>query len=169
MIAPASNTPAMLDPSSLNPLASGAAGFKMGRVITGDRSRHRIPRDEALPLTVGEIMIASPKTFSSDIAVGEVRRAFEQSSQRVVLLVDGAAFRGAIDRDALDPTAPDTAPAAAFARRDVATVTPDTPLADAVEILDRNHEPRLVVLDQDGRTLRGLLCFNQSSASFCVR
>ena len=41
--------------------------------------------------------------------------------------------------------------------------------ADAVELLDRNREPRLVVLDEDGQTLRGLLCFNQSSASFCVR
>jgi CBS domain-containing protein len=87
----------------------------------------------------------------------------------VVLLVDGSTFQGAIDRDALDPEAPDAAPAVAFARRDVATVTPATPLADAVELLDRNREPRLVVLDEDGHTLRGLLCFNQSSASFCVR
>lgn len=114
-------------------------------------------------------MIGRPKTFGADIVVGEVRRAFQQSSQRVVLLVDGATFRGAIDREALDPQAPDGAPAAAFASREVVTVTPDTPLAEAVELLDRNREPRLVVLDEDGRTLRGLLCFNQSSASFCVR
>jgi CBS domain containing-hemolysin-like protein len=138
-------------------------------VVTGNQSPHRIPREQALPLTVGEIMIARPKTFPSDIKVGEVRQAFAQSSQRVVLLVDGSTFQGAIDRDALDPEAPDAAPAVAFARRDVATVTPATPLADAVELLDRNREPRLVVLDEDGHTLRGLLCFNQSSASFCVR
>ena len=48
-------------------------------------------------------------------------------------------------------------------------MTPETPLADAVELLDDSREPRLVVLDEDGRTLRGLLCFNQGSASFCVR
>lgn len=138
-------------------------------MVTGDQPRHRIPREEALPLTVGEVMIARPKTFHSDIPVGEVRRAFEQSSQRVVLLVDGASFRGAIDRDALDPHAPDSAPAASFASREVVTVTPATPLADAVELLDRSREPRLVVLDEDGETLRGLLCFNQGSASFCVR
>ncbi len=138
-------------------------------VGVGNRSRHRIPREDALPLTVGDIMIGRPKTFPADIGVGEVRRAFERSSQRVVLLVDGPTFRGAIDRDALDPQAPDTAPALAFASREVATVTPATPLADAVQILDRNREPRLVVLDADGETLRGLLCFNQSSASFCVR
>jgi CBS domain-containing protein len=138
-------------------------------VITGDRSPHRLPREQALPLTVGEVMIARPKTFRSDVEVSEVRQAFEQSSQRVVLLVDGSTFQGAIDRHAIDPLAPATAPAVAFARLDVATVTPATPLADAVELLDRNREPRLVVLDEDGHTLRGLLCFNQSSASFCVR
>jgi CBS domain-containing protein len=138
-------------------------------VVTGDRSRHRIPREQALPLTVGEVMIAHPKTFRADITVAEVRQVFQQSSQRVVLLVDGSAFHGAIDRKALDPQAPDTALAAAFASLDIATVTPATPLTDAVELLDRNHEPRLVVLDEDGHTLRGLLCFNQSSASFCVR
>ncbi len=138
-------------------------------VVTGDRSPHRIPREQALPLTVGEVMIAHPKTFRSDIKLGEVREAFERSSQRVVILVDGSTFQGAIDRDSLDPGAPDTAPAVAFARRDVATVTPATQLADAVELLDGNREPRLVVLDEDGQTLRGLLCFNQSSASFCVR
>jgi CBS domain-containing protein len=138
-------------------------------VVTGNQSPHRIPLEQALPLTVGEVMIARPKTVRSDITMGEVRQAFEQSSQRVVLLVDGSTFQGAIDRDALDPQAPDTARAVAFARLDVATVTPATPLADAVELLDRNREPRLVVLDEDGRTLRGLLCFNQNSASFCVR
>ena len=138
-------------------------------MATEDPPRHRIPRAEALPLTVGEVMIARPKTFGADVQVGEVRRAFEQSSQRVVLLVDGSTFRGAIDREALDPEAADTAPAAAFATREVATVTPATPLAEAAELLDRNCEPRLVVLDEDGHTLRGLLCFNESSASFCVR
>jgi len=138
-------------------------------VVTGDQSRHRLPREQALPLTVGEVMIARPKTFRSDIKVREVRQAFAQSSQRVILLVDGSTFQGAIDRDALDPEAPDSAPAVGFARRDVATVTPATPSAEAVEVLERNREPRLVVLDADGHTLRGLLCFNQSSGSFCVR
>ncbi len=55
-----------------------------------------------------------------------------------------------------------------YAHRDVATVTPDTPLADAVKLLERSREPRLVVLDKDGHALRGLLCFNRSSESFCV-
>jgi len=138
-------------------------------VVTGGQARHRIPREQALPLTVGEVMISRPKTFGVTATVGEVRRAFEQSSQRVVLLVEGSTFVGAIDREAVGPQDPDDGPAAPLATRRVPTVTPATPVAAAVELLERSHEPRLVVLDEDGRTLRGLLCFNQSSASFCVR
>ena len=168
MIAPASNTKDDAR-SRPNPLASPDATPKIRQVVTGDQSRHRIPREEALPLTVGEVMIARPRTFGSDVTVGEVRRAFEQSSQRVVLLVDGSRFLGALDREALPAAVPDDDPAARFARRDVPTVTPAAPIAAAAELLERNREPRLVVLDEDGQTLRGLLCFNQSSASFCVR
>jgi CBS domain-containing protein len=124
--------------------------------------------EQALPHTVGEIMMAHPKTFPSDITVAEVRRAFEQNSQRLVLLIDGSTFRGAIDRAGLDADAPDDSPAIPYADQAIATVTPATPLADAVKLLDVSREPRLVVLDEDGRTLRGLLCFNQSSASFCI-
>jgi CBS domain-containing protein len=140
-------------------------------VGVGEASPHRIALEQALPRTVGEIMIAHPKTFPSDITVGAVRQAFEQNSQRLVLLVDvdGSTFRGAIDRAALDVEASNGAPAVPYADRDVATVTPDTPLADAVKLLERSREPRLVVLDEDGQTLRGLICFNRSSESFCVR
>ncbi len=59
-------------------------------------------------------------------------------------------------------------PAAQYANGDIPTVTPATTIADAVELLERSHEPRLVVLDEDGQTLRGLLCFNRRSASFCL-
>ena len=138
-------------------------------MVTGNQPRQRIPREEALSLTVGEVMITRPKTLRFDVEVGEVRRAFEHASHRVVLLVDGSTFRGAIDREALDAGTPDTARASSLASRDVVTVTPATPLTEAVKLLDSNREPRLVVLDEDGQTLRGLLCFNQSSASFCVR
>jgi CBS domain-containing protein len=137
-------------------------------VITGDRSNRRIPRDQALDKSVGELMITHPKTFAADSDVGQVRDAFEHSSQRVVLLADDGRFCGAIERGALDPQAPADAPAAPFATTDVRSVTPSTTIADAVALLDENSEPRLIVLDDDGRTLCGLLCFNQGSASFCV-
>jgi hypothetical protein len=48
-------------------------------------------------------------------------------------------------------------------------VTPDATVAQAVELLDVRSEPRLIVLDEDGVSLRGLLCFNRTSSGFCVR
>jgi CBS domain-containing protein len=127
-----------------------------------------MPLEQALPLTVGELMIPNPKTLPADVSLADVRQVFEQSSQRLILLVDGTAFRGAIDRDAIDPEAVAGTPAAQYADGGIATVTPATAIADAIELLEHSREPRLVVLDEDGRTLRGLLCFNRSSASFCL-
>jgi hypothetical protein len=137
-------------------------------VDTSSHATHRIPREQALVLTVADVMIANPKTFSSHVTVGEVRRTFEDTSQRVVLIVEGTNFRGAIERTALHPDVPDTAPALQYATTDIRASTPSSSIADAIRELECNAEPRLVVLGEDGQTLCGLLCFNRSSASFCV-
>jgi len=141
----------------------------MLQMVTGERSPHRMPREQALDLTVGEVMMSRPKTFPADATVGEIRRAFEDTSQRVALLVDGTTFRGSITRSQLDPDAREAESAIRYATTHVRSTTPSASVADAVDLLDLSHEARLIVLDEDGRTLRGLLCFNRSSASFCVR
>ena len=134
-----------------------------------DSTSHRIPRERALGMTVGEVMIAQPKTLAPEARVRDVRRLFEQSNQRTVLLAQHGRFHGAIERDALPADAPDEDPAAHYAETSPPTATPDMPVPQAVELLDRLREPRLVVLDSDGVTLRGLLCLHRSSAGFCVR
>ena len=42
-------------------------------------------------------------------------------------------------------------------------------MSDVLVLFDGREEPRLVVLDEDGVTLRGLLCADSSGAGFCVR
>jgi len=125
--------------------------------------------DEAAVLTVGEVMISRPKTQSSDAALADVRRAFENPSVRTVLLADDGVFRGAIEREAVPADAPDDAPAMRYADTAPVTATPATPISEAIKLLDGQAEPRLIVLDDDGATLRGLLCFNRGSSEFCVR
>jgi CBS domain-containing protein len=126
--------------------------------------------DDAAVLTVGEVMISRPKTMNADAPVADVRRAFEHPSVRTVLLAsDDGTFRGAIDRDAVPATARDDEPAVAYADPKPVTATPDMPIPDAIKLLDDRTEPRLIVLDEDGATLRGLLCFNRGSSEFCVR
>lgn len=131
---------------------------------TGRRSS-----DEVVELTVGEVMIAKPKTLPGDVSVGDVRRAFEYPSVRTVLLADDGVFRGAIERDQLPADAPAGEPASRYADTEPVTATPATPIPEAIKLLDGQSEPRLIVLDEDGATLRGLLCFNRGSDEFCVR
>ena len=126
--------------------------------------------DEAAVLTVGEVMIARPKTMPGDARVADVRRAFENASVRTVLLAgEDGTFAGAIDRDALPEGARDDEQAATYADTKPVTATPDMPIPEAIKLLDDQPEPRLIVLDEDGATLRGLLCFNRGSSEFCVR
>lgn len=126
--------------------------------------------DEAAVLTVGEVMISRPKTMPGAALVADVRKAFENPSVRTVLLAgDDGTFAGAVERDAVPEGAQDDEQAAAYADPNPVTATPDMPIPEAIKLLDGQAEPRLIVLDQDGATLRGLLCFNRGAAEFCVR
>ncbi|MGZ4182711.1 MAG: CBS domain-containing protein [Solirubrobacteraceae bacterium] len=129
----------------------------------------RIPQAEAIGMTVGEVMIAKPKTLPGDAVVADVRRAFENPSVRTVLLADDGMVRGAVERDLLPGDAAADEPASRYVESDPVTTTPGVPIAEAIELLDARPEPRLIVLDDDGATLRGLVCFNRSSSGFCVK
>lgn len=113
--------------------------------------------------------MARPKTLPGDVLVADVRRAFELGSVRTVLLADDGVFKGAIERDALPADAAADERAARYADTEPVTATPAMPIPDAIKLLQAQSEPRLIVLDEDGATLRGLLCFNRSSDEFCVR
>jgi len=125
--------------------------------------------EDAVVLTVGEVMISRPKTQPADTLVGDVRRAFEQPSVRTVLLADDGVFRGAIEREHVPADAADGEPAINYADTEPVTATPTTPIPEAIKLLEDQAEPRLIVLDEDGATLVGLLCFNRGSDEFCVR
>jgi CBS domain-containing protein len=128
-----------------------------------------LSREQAREMLVAEVMIANPKTLAAGASVGEVRRVFGKKTVRTVLLVDGDTFRGAIERDGLPGNASDDEPALRFADADPQTTTPGTPMRDVLPLLDGREEPRLIVLDEDGATLRGLLCADSSGAGFCLR
>jgi CBS domain-containing protein len=128
-----------------------------------------LSRDQAVEMLVGDVMISRPKTLPPSALVRDVRDVFEKKNVRTVLLVDGGAFRGAIERDGVPSAARDDEPALRFADREPLSTTPDTPMRDALSLLDGREEPRLVVLDEDGVTLRGLLCADSAGTGFCRR
>ncbi|HKX48221.1 MAG TPA: hypothetical protein VJM06_06120 [Gaiellaceae bacterium] len=128
-----------------------------------------LTREQAAGMLVGEVMIANPKTLPASALVGDVRSVFEKRTVRTVLLAEDGVFRGAIERDGIPGTAADDEPALRFADAEPLSTTPWTPMRDVLALLDGRDEPRLVVLDDDGLTLRGLLCADTAGTGFCVR
>ena len=78
-------------------------------------------------------------------------------------------FAGAIERGGLPVDAGEDEPASTYVELSPLLVTPAMPMSEAVELLDQRGEPRLIVLYEDGVTLRGLLCANGDISGFCVR
>jgi CBS domain-containing protein len=132
-----------------------------------DCANERVTRNDAPRLRVRDAMVSSPKTMPADGDVAGLRAMFANSHVVTALLVDGDEFAGVVHRDALEGAVPDGRPARTLASRDVPTVGPDAPLAEALAGMDERAERRLVVLDADGRTLRGLLCLTRDRSGFC--
>jgi CBS domain-containing protein len=136
--------------------------------MSPDSTIRTLTHDLAIEKTVGDVMIANPHTLSPEALVGDVRRVFERPSQRTVLLAQDGVFRGAIERGRLPAAASADEPAARYADPRPPTATPAMPMSEALELLERCSEPRLIVLDDDGVSLRGLLCLNPTTQGFCT-
>ncbi|MGH3197238.1 MAG: CBS domain-containing protein [Streptosporangiaceae bacterium] len=124
-------------------------------------------RGEAAPQLVRDVMVRHPKTLSADASAGDARRFFANPKVITALLVDGGVFAGVLERDDLPASAPGRAPVREYASREVATISPDRPMRDALAVLDAHSTNRLVVLASDGVTLAGLLCLDLQRAGFC--
>jgi CBS domain-containing protein len=136
-------------------------------VSDGVCKNERVERAGAGALRVRDAMVAKPKTLPAAATVDDLRRLFTNGHVVTALLVDGDRFAGAIDRDELPADADGRRPARELARVDVATIGPDAPLSEALSHLDERGERRLVVVDEDGLTLRGLLCLTSDRDGFC--
>src|SRR4051794_23181791 len=113
-------------------------------------------------------MVKRPKTLPVTATVGDLRALFENPKVRTALVADGSRFRGAVERSDVPEGAPDDAPALSVAPPGAPTVRPGAPLPEALELLGRTAERRLVVVEEDG-SLAGLLCPNEDGTSFCIR
>jgi CBS domain-containing protein len=135
--------------------------------VTDDCVHTKTGYSDVADSTVGDVMVRRPKTLPADASVGDVRRLFENASVETGLLVDDTRFRAAIERPNVPDTAPDDAPAIDFASTPTTAVHPSTPMRDAMALLETESTRRLVVVDEDGETLRGLVCLNHSRSGFC--
>jgi CBS domain-containing protein len=127
-------------------------------------------REDVIDLKVEDIMIPRPKTLPADSLVSDVRALLEDhAGVKTVILTEDGVFRGAIDRHALPAEAAGHEPASWYADHQPNIVTPGTPMMEAIPLLEGLREPRLIVLDEDGSALLGLVCAKPGATTFCVR
>jgi CBS domain-containing protein len=124
-------------------------------------------RGQAAAKRIGDVMVRRPKSLPVDATLGDVRRKLENPSLQNVVLLDGTAFAGLVDRGQVPADVPDSAAARQFAASDVPTTTPDALVPDVLAAMDAGQLSRLVVLDADGRTFAGLVCLDHTSEGFC--
>ena len=134
----------------------------------GECSNEKVSRASAAGGLVRDVMVSRPKTLPATATVAELRQLFENPHVVTALLIEGERFAGAVDKDALPDDAPLDASAAEYVRDEPATTTPGTPMSSALAQMDEVGARRLVVLADDGATLRGLLCLDGGRTGFCV-
>lgn len=115
--------------------------------------------------TVSDVMVRNPKTLPSEVSAAEVRAALEHEGTYVVLLVDGSRFCGAVTEVPADADPGDRA--TRFVDSSAPVALEDTPVSDALALLDERAHGRIVVLDGD--RLAGLVCMTADGERFCGR
>jgi regulator of cell morphogenesis and NO signaling len=130
--------------------------------MTRVRARHDLA---ALPVSAA--ITTRRKELSATDTVADARRLFARDSVRVLPVLDGGAYVGVVTRDALDDVDPET-PVVALTSESVPVALAGTPSAAAFTALDRSGSTRLVVVEDDGVTYRGLVCLRTDRERVCV-
>ena len=119
-------------------------------------------RDET---TIADVMLRRPKTLAAEATVADARTMLENSSVKLLLLVDDGRFAAAVS--GIPKHADEQDAAIGFADEEPPLTTePDLPAAVALERLGRQPGGRLIVVGED-RTLLGLVCLTASGQDFC--
>jgi hypothetical protein len=111
-----------------------------------------------------DLMLREPKTLAGDATVAEVRAVLANPKVQMVLLADGATFRGAVTE--LPADAPADALAAEYADPSPETISASESGEFAFQRAAASPTRRVIVLGDDHELL-GLLCLNPSRTQFC--
>jgi hypothetical protein len=122
---------------------------------------------DLLDRTAGEVVTVRGKELAADATVAHGRAIFASGSVRLIPLLDGDAYAGAVGRDDLDG-ADDAAAIADYAAAQPPTARASDRLADVVAWLGEDGGRRVVVLGDDGRTYVGLMCFDRDRTRLCI-
>ncbi len=139
----------------------------MGRVDIQQRMHTTARRHELAARPVREAITNRGKALSVLDTVAAARRLFENPSVRVVPVLEGTRYTGAVARTTVRGV-PGNVGLGALADDLLTTATADTLTQEALGLLDASDSTRLVVLDTDGSTYIGLVCLRSDRETLCV-
>lgn len=125
-------------------------------------------RDELAERPIVEAITTRGKELLVGDTVAAARRLFLNESVLIVPVLDGLAYVGALDREAVAEGVPDSAAVGALVGPLVPTALATTATCDALGALDRDGANRLVVLAPDGSTYMGVVCIRSDRRRLCV-
>lgn len=119
-------------------------------------------------LPIAAALNASGRTLGVGDTAAAARKAFENDSVRVIPVLEDGRYVGAVDRSLVGPAVPDDVPVGEIARHLLPTVPASLRAGDAFGLADGWSTLRLVVLDEDGATYRGIVCLRSDRERLCV-
>jgi predicted transcriptional regulator len=121
---------------------------------------------------LGELPVAAiavrGKELQLEDTAREARQLFTRCAVKVVPVLDGFRYFGAVDRDLLAEAPSDDTPVRILAEGLLPFVVETMPAHDALDVLDANGGTRLVVLAEDAATYVGLVCLRGDRERLCV-
>jgi CBS domain-containing protein len=117
--------------------------------------------------TAADVITVRGKELAADATVADARTLFASGSVRLIPLLDGDAYVGAVTRDDL-AGALDADPISDHARSRPPITTASTSLTDALAVLNDDGGRRLVVLGDDRTTYLGLVCLHRDRQRLCI-
>lgn len=124
-------------------------------------------RDELADFPVYATTLCGKALQVSDSSA-EARRVFANQAVKVLPVLDGARYVGAVNREMVAMTPSTDMPVGALATHLLPTATAMTPTRDALATLDAHGGSRLVVLGDDGATYVGLVCLRGDRRRLCL-
>jgi CBS-domain-containing membrane protein len=121
---------------------------------------------------LGELPVAAiavrGKELQLDDTVSEARQLLTGRAVKVLPVLDGQRYLGAVDRDLLAEAPGDDAPVRSLAEGVLPVVVSTMPARNALDVLDEDGGTRLVVLAEDAATYVGVVCLRGDRKSLCV-
>jgi hypothetical protein len=126
-----------------------------------------VSRTEVADQPVAALAVRGKELQLGDTA-GVARRLLGRRAVKVVPVLAGGRYVGAVDRDALAGVSDDGISIRELARDLLPVATVATSALDALATLDVHGGTRLVVLDEDETTYVGLVCLRGDRHRLCV-